>query len=120
MAKIDYETLKSGLSDKDFARINEVLEKQDVFSKSSRKGWIAKIWIPRLVKFICGCMIIFTLFVGYSLWHHHNKPTPLILIEYNDGSITCAKPFSIEDGKKFYNFSQRQEEICVSLKKYIQ
>lgn len=118
MAKIDYEALKSGLSDKDFERIGEVLEKQDIYSKSSRKGWIAKIWIPKLVNFICACFVIITIFVCYSFWHHYNKPVPLILFESTNGTITCARPFLIENGNKYYSFSDAQKEICISLKKY--
>lgn len=119
MAKLDYEEIKSGLSDSDFERIGEVIEKQDVYSRSSRKYWIAKLWIPKLVNFICASMILITLFAGYSFWHHYNKPVPLIFYEYPDGAIHCARPYLIENGKKIYRFSDKQKETCIALKKFV-
>ena len=119
MAKLNYEEIRGGLSEADFERIGEVIEKQDVYSRSSRKHWIAKLWIPHLINFICACMVLMTLFACYSFLHHYNKPTPLILYEFPDGSIHCARPYSIENGQKFYNFSEKQKATCIALKKFV-
>lgn len=110
--------LKGSLSDEDFERVGEVWEKQDVYSKSSRKVAVAKIWINRIANYICACLILIALFFGYSIYHHNLKPTPLVFIQHADGNINCARSYSIENNKKIYSYTKEQKNLCISLKKY--
>lgn len=108
------------LTDNDFERVGEVWEKQDIYSKSSRRGRTAQIWIPRLVKMICILFVLNSIFFAYSYWHKSLKPSPLVLYQMADGSVFCAKPYNIDSktGEKYYNFSESQKNLCHSLMRY--
>lgn len=105
--------IQGDLIDKDFERVGEVVEKQDLWSKSSRRVFIAKIWIPRLIVYNMVCLAFSVLFFCYSIYHYTVSPTPLYLFEKMDGLTICSNSVEIDqNGKVSRNLDQNQRNMC--------
>ena len=105
--------------DTDFSVTMEVYEQQDWLSRASRKYWIAQKWLGRILIYQYFMLGVLALTFSFSLYHHYNKPTPIVLFEFADGTVSCAKGYSVDsDGRMYLNYTQEQRDLCRSLKKY--
>ena len=105
--------------DTDFSATMEVYEQQTWLSRASRKYWIVQKWLNGLFIYQYVMLSVLALLFCFAVYHHYNKPSPIILFEFEDGTVTCAKAFSAEkDGELFLNYTKDQRDLCRSLKKY--
>lgn len=105
-------------TDDDKARYGEVIENRGIYSKAMRKAWVAKKWLNFFANYISVVMILITAFILFSYYFYYSKTSPIVMIQYSDGVITCSRPFIIEDGERKFKFTDKQIETCLSLKKY--
>lgn len=105
---------QGNLSDADYAKVGEVWDKQDIYSKVSRKNWIVKIWIPRLIHFLVFVLTCSYIFFGYTVYHYLNKPAPVFLYEGVRGDLYCIRT-KVKSGKS--GLSLEQIKFCKDLEK---
>ena len=110
------EDILGNMTANDLLKVNEVMEKQDVFSKASRKRDLCEKWIPRLIIYKQINLFLMVLFVIYAVIFGFKRETPLRFFQNYDGVVTCAYTKVVNDGVPTVELTPRKKAICDGIK----